>query len=174
MTLKKAKLYRRLLRLTFAIIGFVIPIVTMCIKFDLTKETTKNRITTVGIFIIMLIISLLWKFKTRLYNWINSWEYSLLKYILIGFSRVYIFVLILSVALLVRANVIENMEALKQGIETGLDNIIFCLYTTCVCQCIAYLAVYPFEQRFDYIVQRIIRKNERIEDYNEAIDRRSN
>lgn len=172
MTIKKAKTIRLLFRLAFALVGFVTPIIVMLCKFDFKTSTTRTRITFIGVVILLMIVVLLWKFKARLYEWINSWEYSLLKYILIGFSRIYIYLLILIVTYLVKADVVTQMEAITSGVKQSIANVVDCLTTVSICQCIAYLVIYPLEQKFDYIVKRLIRKKERIEDYNEAIDGR--
>ena len=172
MTIKKAKLIRLLLRIAFALVGFATPIIIMLCKFDFRSSTPKTRITFIGVIIFLLIVTLLWKFKKRLFEWINSWEYSILKYILIGFSRIYIFLLILIVTFLVRTDVITELEAITSGVKTALSNVVDCLTTVSICQCIAYLVIYPLEQKYDYTVKRLLRKQERMEDYNDAIDSR--
>ena len=172
MTIKKAKLIRLFLRLAFALVGFATPIILMLCKFDFKSSTPKIRFTFIGVVILLLIITLLWKFKKRLFEWINSWEYSILKYVLIGFSRIYIFLLILIVTFLVKADVITEMEAMTSGVKTALSNVVDCLTIVSICQCIAYVLIYPLEQKYDYIVKRLIRKQERIEDYNDAISNR--
>lgn len=172
MTLKKAKSMRLLLRLAFALIGFIAPITIMLCKFNFKNSTPKIKFTFIGVIILLLIITLLWKFKKRLSEWINTWEYSILKYVLIGFSRIYIFILILIVTSLVKADVITEIEAITSGVNTALSNVVDCLTIVSICQCIAYIIIYPLEQKYDYLVKRFIRKQERMEDYNEAIDNR--
>lgn len=170
MTIKKAKTIRFFLRLAFALVGFATPITIMLCKFDFKTSTSKTKFTFIGVVILLLIITLLWKFKKKLFEWINSWEYSILKYILIGFSRIYIFLLILLITFLVKADVITEMEAITSGINMALSNVVDCLTIVSVCQCISYMIIYPLEQKYDYTVKRLIRKQERIEDYNDALD----
>lgn len=153
LSLSKEKKLRLLYRILFALIAFVAPLVFVCLKFEVfTKtETTKYKISAV--FLIMLVI-ILWRFKKRLYDWVISWEYSILKYILIGFSRVYLFIIALAILYLS---------------SIGLESVIFCLEWICLCECIAYLIIYPLEMRHDNNIKRLIRKLERKEDYKEAI-----
>ena len=172
MTIKKAKTIRFFLRLAFTLIGFATPIILMLCKFDFKASTPRTRFTFIGVVILLLIITLLWKFKKKLLEWINSWEYSILKYVLIGFSRIYIFLLILIITFLVKADVITEMEAITSGVETSLSNVVDCLTIISICQCISYIVIYPLEQKYDYTVKRLIRKQERIEDYNDALDGR--
>jgi hypothetical protein len=78
-------------------------------------------------------------------EWINSWEYSVMKYILIGFSRCYIFILIVVVLLVA-----------KQGI----DNLIFVCEWVSVAEIAAYSIIYPIEQKYDFLIKRELRKQE--------------
>ena len=50
-----------------------------------------------------------------------------------------------------------------------MGDVLFCLEWTCICELFSYMIIYPFEMRFDYLVKRMIRKNERKADYKEAI-----
>lgn len=151
LSLAKEKKLRLMYRILFALIAFVAPLVLVCIKFEVFTKATGYKIS--AIFILMLVI-VLWRFKKRLYDWVISWEYSILKYILIGFSRVYLFILMLILLVLVKQ---------------GLDTITFCLEWICTCECIAYLIIYPLEMRHDNNIKRLLRKAERKEDYKEAI-----
>lgn len=149
--LKTAKIYRLISRIVFALIAFILPIVIVSTKYNLITEFTGYKLSAVGL---ILCIVILWRFKTRLMEWINTWEYSVMKYILIGFSRIYIFMIVLAILLMARQ---------------GLESLIFCIEWICLCECIAYLIIYPVEQKFDYEVKRIIRGNERKEDYRDVI-----
>lgn len=151
LNLKTAKIYRLIFRIIFALIAFILPIVIVSTKYNLITEFTGYKLSAVGL---ILCIVILWRFKTRLMDWINTWEYSVMKYILIGFSRIYIFIIVLAILLMARQ---------------GLESLIFCIEWICLCECVAYLIVYPVEQKFDYDVKRIIRGNERKEDYRDVI-----
>lgn len=149
--LKQTKLIRLILRILFGVIAFALPVVIISTKYKLITQFTGYKLSAVGLILCVIV---LWRFKTSLMNWINTWEYSVLKYILIGFSRVYIFALVLAILLVAKQ---------------GLDNIIFCIEWICVCESLAYLVIYPLEQKYDYQVKRIIRGIERKEDYKDAI-----
>lgn len=151
LNLRMQKTWRLIFRIFFAVVAFVLPVVIISLKFKLFTEFSGIKITAVGL---ILIIVVLWRLKSKLTEWINSWEYSVLKYILIGFSRIYIFLIVLAILILAKQ---------------GLDAFIFCVEWLCICECIAYLIIYPAEQYFDNNVKRIIRGNERKEDYKEAI-----
>jgi hypothetical protein len=149
--LKVEKRWRFIFRILFALVAFVLPVVIISIKYKLITKFTGYKLSAVGL---ILCIVVLWRFKTRLMEWINSWEYSIMKYILIGFSKVYIFLIVLAILIMARQ---------------GLENLIFCIEWICVCECIAYLIIYPLEEKHDYNVKRVIRGIERKEDYKEAI-----
>ena len=151
LNLKTEKTWRLIFRILFALVAFILPIIIISIKYKLITQFTGYKLSAVGL---ILCIVVLWRFKTRLMEWINSWEYSIMKYVLIGFSRVYIFLIVLAILIMARQ---------------GLENLIFCIEWICVCECIAYLIIYPLEQKHDYNVKRVIRGNERKEDYKEAI-----
>jgi len=151
LNLKTEKIWRLIFRILFALVAFILPIIIISIKYKLITQFTGYKLSAVGL---ILCIVVLWRFKTRLMEWINSWEYSIMKYVLIGFSRVYIFLIVLAILIMARQ---------------GLENLIFCIEWICVCECIAYLIIYPLEQKHDYNVKRVIRGNERKEDYKEAI-----
>jgi hypothetical protein len=149
--LKTEKTKRLIFRILFAVVAFILPVVIISTKYKLITQFSGYKLSAMGL---LLCVIILWRFKTRLMDWVNSWEYSLMKYILIGFSRVYIFLLVLAMLILA---------------QQGLESLIFCIEWICLCECIAYLAIYPIEQHYDYRVKRIIRGNERKEDYKEAI-----
>lgn len=149
--LKKAKIWRLILRIAFAVIAFILPLVIVSMKYNLITEFSGYKLTATGI---ILGVTIIWRFKNRLMEWVTSWEYSIMKYVLIGFSRVYIFLIILAILLMARQ---------------GLENLIFCIEWISLCQCISYLVLYPIEQKFDYQVKRILRGIERKQDYKEAI-----
>lgn len=149
--LKKAKTLRLLFRALFALIAFITPIIIVAIKFELITKFTGYKLSVIGLFTLILIV---WRFKKRLGEWINSWEYSILKYILIGFSRVYLF--IFAIILLGIA-------------QKGLTNILFCFEWIAVCEVLSYMVIYPLEEKYDHQVKRILRGIERKSDYKEAI-----
>lgn len=151
LNLKTEKLYRLLFRALFVLVAFILPIIIVSIKYKLFTQFNGFKLSVVGL---LLCIIILWRFKTQVMEWVQSWEYSIMKYIIVGISRVYIFILTLVILLLARK---------------GLENLIFCIEWVCLCECISYLILYPLEQKHDFNVKRIIRGNERKEDYIEAL-----
>ena len=151
LSLKKEKSLRLIFRIVFAVVSFILPVLIVSFKYKLITQFTGYKLSAVGL---ILCIVVLWRFKSRLMEWINSWEYSILKYILIGFSKVYIFLIVLAILLMARQ---------------GLENLILCIEWICLCECVAYLVIYPLEEKHDYNVKRAIRGIERKEDYKEAI-----
>lgn len=150
--LQKAKRFRFLFRSLFALCAFFLPCLIISLKYKLITEFTGYKVSIIAI---LLLIIFIWRFKEKLLEWIKSWEYSIMKYILLGLSKVVIFILTLTILLLAR---------------TGLENLIFCIEWICLCECIAYLVIYPFEEKFDNEVKRILRGIERKNDYKEAIN----
>ena len=61
------------------------------------------------------------------------------------------------------------MLALLIMARKGIEDLIFCIEWISLCECIAYLIVYPLEEEHDYNVKRILRGIERKEDYREVI-----
>jgi hypothetical protein len=140
--LKKEYRLRFLFRLLFALVSFVFPMVIVAIKFDIITQFNGFKLTVMGM--LMLIITI-WRFKNKLMEWINSWEYSIMKYILIGFSRCYIFILIVAILILA---------------QKGLANLIFVCEWISVAEILSYTVIYPIEQRYDFIIKRELRKQE--------------
>ena len=149
--LTKEKNFRLFYRILFALAAFVAPLIIVSIKYNLITEFNGYKLSAVGL---ILCIIILWCFKNKLVEWISNWEYSIMKYILLGFSKVYIFIIILAVLVLA---------------EQEIANLKFCIEWVCVCEAVAYLIFLPLEQSHDYKVKRIIRGNERKEDYKSAI-----
>lgn len=156
MTLKQAKTRRFICRLAFFLVAFATPIAITATKFHLFTEYTHAKLSIVGVLLVLVVA---WRFKRKLGEWINSWENSnIAKHILIGIGRVYPFILVVII-----------LGIIHWSGNKILGDALFCLEWTCVCELAAYLVLYPIEMKLDYIVQRNIRKNERKEDYKEAI-----
>jgi hypothetical protein len=155
-TLEQAKKYRLLLRIAFAIVAFIIPIIITVTKFDILTKANTTKVSILGILILVLIA---WRFKNKIGTWIDSWENSnIFKHILIGISKIWVFLLILIILYMVNSNTTKT-----------LSNLIFCIEWISVCEAFSYMAIYPLEMKFSYIIERNIRKQERKEDYKEAI-----
>lgn len=155
-TLGQARKYRLLLRIAFAIVAFVVPFVITVIKFDIFTKATATKVSILGVLLLVLIA---WRFKNKIGTWIDSWENSnIFKHILIGISKIWVFLLILVVLYLVQNNTSKT-----------LANLIFCIEWVSVCEAFSYMVIYPLEMKFTYIIERNIRKQERKEDYKEAV-----
>ena len=111
-------------------------------KYKLFTQFNGIKLTFIGIILLLLV---LFKFRKRILDWINTWEYSIWKYIILGLNKIFIFLLIWVIALLA---------------EAQIGNLAFCLGWIAVCSAIAYLAINPFIEKYDYIVKKEIRKSE--------------
>lgn len=140
--IKQAKLYRLILRILFCLVDFVIPIVFIGIKYKLFTQFNGIKLTLIGMILLLLII---FRFRAKLLAWINNWEYSIWKHILLGINKIFVFILIWVIAMLA---------------EAQIGNLAFCLGWIAVCSAIAYLAINPFIEKYDYIVKKEIRKSE--------------
>lgn len=140
--IKLAKQNRLWLRILFCLVDFVAPILIIGMKYKLFTNFNGIKITLMGIILLLLV---LFRFRAKLLAWINSWEYSTFKYILLGLNKIFIFVLVWVVAMLAEAHI---------------GNLAFCLGWIALCSAIAYLAINPFIEKYDYIVKREIRKEE--------------
>ena len=140
--IKTAKRNRLILRILFCLVDFVIPIVFIGIKYKLFTQFNGFKLTFLGIIILLLVA---FRFRAKILAWVNNWEYSVLKYIILGVNKIFIFLLIWVIAMLA---------------EAQIGNLAFCLGWIAVCSAIAYLAINPFIEKYDYIVKKEIRKSE--------------
>lgn len=140
--IKQAKTYRFILRVLFCLVDFVIPIVFIGIRYKLFTEFNGIKLTMIGMILLLLV---LFRFRAKLLAWVNNWEYSIWKYIILGINKIFIFILIWVIAMLA---------------EAQIGNLAFCLGWVAVCSAVAYLAINPFIEKYDYIVKKEIRKSE--------------
>lgn len=155
LTLKQAKLYRLACRLAFFLLSLVAPLVITGFKFRLFTQATGIKWSIVGILVIIIIA---WRFKKRLSEWINTWENSnMFKWVLVGIGRTWPFILVIIVV-----SIFHFSETKIVG------DTLFCLQWACGLELLSYLIIYPIEMKFDYMVQRMIRKNERKTDFKEV------
>ena len=140
--IKQAKRYRLILRILFCLVDFVIPVIFMGIKYKLFTQFNGIKLTFMGIVLLLLVA---FRFRAKLLTWINSWEYSIMKHILLGINKIFVFILIWLIAMFA---------------EAQIGNLAFCLGWIAVCSAIAYLVINPFIEKYDYIVKKEIRKEE--------------
>lgn len=137
-----AKRYRLILRILFCLVDFVLPIVIIGLKYKFFTQFTGIKLTLMGAIIALLV---LFRFRAKLLAWVNTWEYSVMKYIILGINKIFIFLLVWFVAMLAEAHI---------------GNLAFCLGWIALCSAIAYLVINPFIEKYDYIVKKEIRKAE--------------
>lgn len=140
--IKTAKRYRTILRLLFCLVDFVVPIIFIGIKYKLFTRFNGIKLTMMGMILLLLVI---FRFRTKLLAWVNTWEYSIWKYIILGVNKIFVFILIWVIAMLA---------------EAQIGNLAFCLGWIAVCSAVAYLAINPFIEKYDFIVKRELRKAE--------------
>jgi hypothetical protein len=138
----KDKRIRFLMRLLFVLFAFIAPIIVIEIKYDLFTKFNGWKLSMVGL---LVVVSLIYRFKNRLLAWLNAWEYSAFKYVLVGFSKIAIFVVIVVVAHM------AQREA---------SNVVFVLDWYLAFNAVAYLICLPIEEHYDYYIKREIRKQE--------------
>ena len=140
--IKQAKRYRLILRILFCLVDFVIPVIFMGIKYKLFTQFNGIKLTFMGIVLLLLVA---FRFRAKLLAWINSWEYSIMKHLLLGINKIFVFLLLWVIAMFA---------------EAQIGNLAFCLGWIAVCSAVAYLAINPFIEKYDYIIKREIRKTE--------------
>jgi hypothetical protein len=142
-TINKHKRQRFWLRVLFIAVAYLVPLAILAFKFNFfyMKEAELKISAT---FIIVGVL-LLFQFKKEVYTWIESWEFSLLKIVLLGLAKVWAF--ILAIALITVA-------------RYGIDNIEFIVGWIAIPQIAAYLAIKPFAEKEDYLLKKEIRKSE--------------
>lgn len=154
-TLEQAKIWRVILRVAFFLVAFVAPTLIIGFKFNLFTNATHTKWSITGVTLLLIVA---WRFKKRLVEWINSWEDSnIFKWILIGIGRVWPFILIVII-----------IGIIHWSASKIIGDILFCLEWTCALELASYIIIYPIEMKFDYLVKRMIRKNERKTDLKEA------
>jgi hypothetical protein len=127
----------------FVAIAYVLPFTILAIRFNFF-EFKEAEVKVSGV-VLLLGILLLFQFRKELNTWIEGWEFSLTKILLLGFGKVWAFLLAIGIITLARY---------------GLQNIEYIVGWLSIPQIVAYLAVKPFAEEANYNVQREIRKSE--------------
>jgi hypothetical protein len=141
--LLKQKRLRFWLRFLFVLVAYVVPFSILAIRFDFFQfKEAEVKISGVAILVGVL---LLFQFRKEVYTWIESWEFSLTKVILLGLGKVWAFLLALGIITLARY---------------GLTNIEYIVGWISIPQILAYLFIKPFSEQADYVVKKEIRKSE--------------
>lgn len=150
--LKQVKTYRLVLQILFCLVDFVLPVVFIGIKYKLFTRFNGIKLTLIGFILALLLV---FRFRAKLLAWVNSWEYSVFKHLILGLNKIFIFILVWVVAMLA---------------EAQIGSLAFCLGWIAVCSAVAYLCINPFIEKYDYIVKRELRKNETKEALRELKD----
>lgn len=140
--INKYKKYRFWLRLLFVLVAYLLPLIVIVLKEDVFYKSTTTKIMLSFLVIASL---LLFQFKKELGEWINAWEFSLLKIFLQGIAKVWIFLLVFALITLA---------------EQLLPQLYFIVGWIAIPSSIAYLFIKPFSEKFDYLVKRELRKQE--------------
>ncbi len=140
--IETAKRNRLICFLAFMLVDFITPMIIIGCKFKLFTEFSGYKLTCVGVFALVILI---FKFRGKLIDFVNKWEYSILKYIILGLNKCLFFIAI-SILLHLAVN--------------GVEDIVFCVDWILVCSLIAYLVIQPLEEKYDAIVKRELRKTE--------------
>lgn len=171
--IKKAKLWRLILRIAFFLVAVVLPVVLMITHFEMTKQVTRTRVTFYGFIVLFILFALFWKFKDKFMAWVQTWEYSYMKYFFIGFSKVWIYILLAITIAYTKASIYAFANSITNQINEAIKEVFstieYCVLVIAICESIAYLVIAPIEGKFDNQVKRYLRKQERKEDYKEAI-----
>lgn len=139
----KHKRHRFWLRLLFVAVAYIAPLVIIGSRYDFFQEREAGiRISSMTLIVGAL---LLFQFRKELFSWINSWEFSLGKVVLLGFAKVWAFVLALGLITVARF---------------GINHVEFIVGWVAFPQIVAYLTIKPFAEKADFIVKRELRKVE--------------
>jgi hypothetical protein len=141
--LLKQKRLRFWLRLFFVIVAYIIPFTILAFRFEFFKFN-EAEVKVSGV-VVLIGVLLLFQFRKEVSTWIESWEFSLAKVVLLGLGKVWAFLLALAIITLARY---------------GLTNIEFIVGWISIPQILAYLFIKPFSEQADYLVKKEIRKSE--------------
>lgn len=149
MPIKTAKRNRLICFIAFMLVDLLAPVLITGFRFKLFTQFNGYKLTAIGIFILVI---LLFKFRSKIMEHVEKWEYSVLKYIVLGFNKVLVFVI---------------LSVLVHLCRIMLEDMIFCIDWILICSLIAYLVIQPFEEYYDAIIKRETRKEEVREVLNE-------
>lgn len=158
--LKKEKRLRLIYRLIFFGITLVVP----CVVWACNYQFMGTRVfVKISIIFILVAYVLCRRFKEQLKEWVNSWEYSTFKYILLGIGKNIWSIIILLACLIISIKLPSWFTLAKEGMDAllkTLQKFLLCLSVTALCQLIGYLVFYPLEQKYDFLIKRELRKQE--------------
>lgn len=140
--LKYDKRMRMWARILFFVITLLTPVVMISYRYDFFRRIDAYSITFVGAVVLII---LMYRFRNELIAWVNDWEYSAFKHIILGLNRVIVPILIYAI--------------IKLG-QRGVTDLIFVIEWITLTTVIGYLLVLPIEKHYDFHVKRELRKKE--------------
>ena len=158
--IKKEKKLRIFYRILFFCVVLVIPCVIWACNYQFMHTKT---ITKISIMFLLVAYVLCRRFKEELKNWINSWEYSSLKYILLGIGKNIWSIIIIVLCIILSFKLPRWFDLAKNELDIllkTLQKFLICLSATAVCQIIGYIIILPLEAKYDFLIKRELRKQE--------------
>lgn len=158
--IKKEKKLRLFYRILFFCVVLVIPCVIWACNYQFMHTKT---ITKVSIILVLVAYVLCRRFKEELKNWVNSWEYSSLKYILLGIGKNIWSIIIIVLCIILSFKLPRWFDLAKSELDIllkTLQKFLICLSATAVCQIIGYIIILPLEAKYDFLIKRELRKQE--------------
>lgn len=152
------------LRLLYRVIFFLMTLVTPCVIWGCNYQFMSTRtITKVSIMFLLVTYVLCRRFKDELKNWVSSWEYSSLKYILLGIGKNIWYIIVLAMCVYLSYKLPKwlalTQEQLNALLKT-LQKFLICLSATALCQLVGYIVIAPLERKYDFLIKRELRKQE--------------
>lgn len=140
--MKHDKRMRLLLRILFFVIVLFTPVAMTSLKFEIITEFNGYKASFIGIVVVII---LFYRFRTSVMQWINNWEYSVFKHVIIGLNRVIVPILFYFI-----------IKAAQQE----MANLVFVVEWIAITSVVGYTIVLPAEQHYDYYIKRELRKQE--------------
>lgn len=166
----------RFLRILFRVLFFgstvLAPLLLMYLQFNFIKtaSVTKVRVSFICIIIAIVIIK---RFGGQIKEWINGWEYSPAKYIILGLSKNIFWIILLVSSVLISYKLkgwVEYTTAQLVELQSKIQKFLLLFVEISLFELLGYCIFYPLEQKFDYIIKRELRKQETREVNDELLD----
>lgn len=152
------------LRFLYRVIFFLVTLVTPCIIWGCNYPLMQTRTRTkVSIMFLLVTYVLCRRFKDELKNWISSWEYSSLKYILLGIGKNIWYIIVMALCVYLSMKLPKWCNLAKEQMDVllkTLQKFLICLSATCLCQLVGYIIIIPLERKYDFLIKRELRKQE--------------
>jgi len=158
--IKKEKRLRLFYRILFFCVVLVVPCVIWACNYQFMQTRTYTKIS---IMFILVAYVLCRRFKEEIKNWINSWEYSSLKYILLGIGKNFWSIIVIILCIILSFKLPKWFGFAKDQLDVllkTLQKFLICLSATAACQIIGYIIILPLEAKYDFLIKRELRKQE--------------